>query len=70
MKIKEKYKKLYEAYKKIPEIQLSNRSKNMQKSCNTCTNMSCSVPTSEKIGLVETDRPYGENCIGYQKKKI
>lgn len=71
MEIKEKYKQLYNECRKYQEIQLSTHphSGTIEKSCNTCVNMSCRVPNYEKNGVDEYGRPYGENCLGYQKRK-
>lgn len=40
------------------------------KSCENCANMSCNVEHHEKIGLDESGRPQGENCVGWINHEI
>ncbi len=40
------------------------------KSCSTCTNVTCQVETSEKIGVDEFGHPQGYSCIGWTNDEL
>lgn len=41
----------------------------INKSCLTCINGSCTVPTREKVGF-ENGKPVGSECVGWLNERI
>lgn len=40
------------------------------RSCNSCTNGSCRVENSEKVGLDESGKPQGSNCLSWNNPEL
>lgn len=62
------YQKISESLTPEERIFILRNLKN--KSCENCANMSCNVEHHEKIGLDESGRPQGENCVGWINHEI
>ncbi len=40
------------------------------RNCNNCTNGSCRVENYEKVGLDESGKPQGSNCLGWNNPEL
>lgn len=68
----ENKRKLYieEALKLTPSERDEIKKQILNKNCLNCTNSSCTVCYSEKIGLDEFSKPQGSNCLGWENPEL
>ncbi len=52
-----------------PEERVYIRERIYNKSCETCTNGCCRVPSYEKVGIDENGKAVGSSCIGWDNRK-
>lgn len=74
MKKKKTVENLDEFYLKIegtlsPEERVYIRERMYNKSCETCTNGCCRIPSYEKVGFNEDGKAIGSSCIGWNNRE-